>query len=51
MKPLNAAEQIHDFLGIPLSASSKSAHGNKTPKHTKAGPGRYHLQGKKVQAA
>lgn len=51
MRQLNIAEQIRSLLGLPTPTTFKHAHGEKTPQHCKSGPGRYHQQGKKVEAA
>lgn len=42
---MNAAQQIHHFLGVPVRADGKQAHGDKNASATKAGPGRYHSKG------
>jgi hypothetical protein len=41
----NAAQQIHEYLGLPVSVGHKQAHGDKNASATKAGPGRYHEDG------
>ena len=43
---MNAAQQLHHILGVAVAVSTDF--GGKNYHHTKKGPGRKHLQGKKV---
>lgn len=42
---MNTAQQLHHFLGVAVAVSTNC--GGKKYSHTKKGPGRTHLQGKK----
>lgn len=42
---MNIAQQIHQALGVAVNVEIKQAHGAKSATSTKAGPGRYHVDG------
>ena len=44
---MNTAQQLHHFLGVTVAVSTNV--GGKNYSHTKKGPGREHLQGKKKE--
>lgn len=46
MAKLNAAQQIHQFLGVAVNTDVKQAHGSREASATKRGAGRYHAGGK-----
>ena len=43
---MNAAQQLHQILGVAVAVSTNV--GGQNYHHTQKGPGRKHLQGKKV---